>query len=298
VTLAFFLDDFDFAQFEAMSELLLKEFGPNDRLLSPVYTSWLYENNPYGRAKIVTATNGKNWVGFMALIPVALMSRFQVRAAYYVVNVLVDPLERGKNVFGSMIQIAQSHVRSEGAILMGHPNAAAIGAWRRAGMRFLSPLAAHIIAPLPSLGKVRTRPLKRNELGELVNLIDKDLRVRGDMNVILTEDYVDWRFFRHPTNAYQLRTVIIDGEPAGFWVVRKLRTGMHLLVDLFVTETHAAAALASCPILTFAFTGAEAAGCPLWRSPIRKELPFFCTDDRSALGTLDGTRLGLTTSDL
>lgn len=299
MTFALAIEEFDFSQFRAMTQLLLTEFTANDRLLSPAYTQWLYEANPCGRAKVVIARDGTKWIGFMALIPVSLIRRYEVLTAYYVVNVLVDSAYRGRSIFAQMIEVAHNYVRRKGAILMGHPNAAAVGAWRRAKMHFQFPLTARIVPPRLTLKNVRTNVLVGGDLSALVDLNNADVRARGDLCVSLTEDYVNWRFIQHPTNTYLMRSVIIDDEPAGFWVVRKLRTGLHLLVELFVVKRHAAAAIASCPILTLACTTEyhESAGYALWRSPIKKELAFFCTDDQTAIEPQEAARLGLAASD-
>ena len=89
----------------------------------------------------------------------------EVKTAYFVVNVLVHPKQRGKNIFGFMIEKAIEYVKNKRAILMGHPNSVAYGAWERAAMHFQPPLKSYFVMP-----KIVQRNATVHEVGKVSEL--------------------------------------------------------------------------------------------------------------------------------
>ena len=293
---------FEIGQFTSLFDLFSEHFPPHDKVLSKRYSEWLYLNNPFGPAKIVTAKEEEDgsWLGFLAMVPVSLARRDEVRTGYFVVNVLVQRKQRGKNIFGMMIEKAIEYVKTERAILMGHPNLMAYGAWQRAAMRFQPPLKSYFVIPKliqwnTSVMEVR----KVNGLEQLINGLNEQGRKSQEWQVVLSVDYLEWRYLRHPTNDYCLRRINVKKDPVGFIVSKKMHAGLNMLIDQFTLNGYMEASLGGAPRFTVAFLPeALTQGCRrLWAVPARKPLSFFCTDYEKPIGESEVTRLGLSASD-
>jgi GNAT superfamily N-acetyltransferase len=295
---------FDISQFTSLLNLFSEDFPPHDKVLSRSYSEWLYLNNPFGPAKIVTAKEDEDgrWLGFMAMVPVRLTRRGEVRTGYFVVNVLVQRKQRGKNIFGMMIEKAMEHVKTERAIIMGHPNLMAYGAWERAAMHFQPTLKSYFVIPIPKFAQWNTSVLevrKLNGLGQFIKMFNEQRRQSQELQVILSEDYLEWRYLRHPTNHYRLRAVSIKQDPVGFTVSRKVHANLNMLIDRFTLNGYMEASLSTAPLFTVALLPeALTQGCRrLWAVPTRKMLRFFCTDYEKPIGGSEVMRLGLSASD-
>lgn len=297
---AFSIGAFETGDFDRLARLFSREFEAGDKLLSPTYAKWLYADNPYGPAQIVTASEDGELVGFLAAIPVQLAREETQRTAYYVVNVLVDPAQRGKKIFDRMIEIAAAHAKGEGAMLMGHPNAAAMGAWLRAKMRFQAPLRATIATPTaifrPHLR--REAVVAAQQLALCIELYNAQTALSSTWRLFLTTDYLDWRFLRHPTNHYRLTGISGRGEPLGFVVTKRLRPFLHLMIDDFMLDDFGGAGFVSAPFATVVFApeALAAASHELLPCPVRKEIPYFCTAHGDDAGE-HAYRLGLSATD-
>jgi len=300
VSADFSIGAFEEGDFDRLARLFSREFQADDKLLSAAYTKWLYADNPHGPAQIVRASEDGEWVGFLAAIPVRLAREGTQRTAYYVVNVLVDPAQRGKKVFDRMIEVAAAHAQSEGAMLMGHPNPAAMGAWRRAKMRFQAPLKATIATPTaifrPQLRREAVAEARRLALS--VELYNARTSHASKWRLLLTTDYLDWRFLRHPTNHYRLTDISNGDEPLGFIVTKRLRSFLHLMIDDFMLDDFGGAGFVSAPFATVVFVteAVGAASHELLPCPVRKEIPYFCTAFGDDAGE-HSFRLGLSATD-
>jgi GNAT superfamily N-acetyltransferase len=293
---------FEIGQLTPLLNLFSEHFEPHDKVLSKTYSEWLYLNNPFGPAKIVTATEKEDgrWLGFLAMVPVCLARRDEVRTGYFVVNVLVQREQRGKNIFAMMIEKAMEYVKTERAILMGHPNSMAYGAWQRAAMRFQPPLKSYFVIPkiiqwttaIHKVGKV-------SGLEPFINVLNEQGRKSPEWQVALSADYLEWRYLRHPTNDYCLRAINVKKDPVGFIVAKKINASMNMLIDQFTLNGYMEASLGGAPWFTVAFLPeALTRGCRrLWPVPTRKALSFFCTDYEKPIGGSEVMRLGLSASD-
>src|SRR5208282_2791315 len=293
---------FDISQFCSLEDLFSDHFAPHDKVLSKTYSEWLYLNNPFGPAKIVTATEEEDgrWLGFMAMVPVCLARRDEVRTAYFVVNVLVQRKHRGKNIFGMMIEKAMEFVKTERAMLMGHPNSMAYGAWQRAAMHFQPSLKCYFVIPTivhwnATISEVR----KVSGLEQFINALNEQAGKSQEWQVILSVDYLEWRYLRHPTNDYCLRAINVKKNPVGIIASKKMHASLNMLIDQFALNSYMEASLGGAPRFTVAFLPeALTRGCRrLWAVPTRKALPFFCTDYEKPIGGSEVMRLGLSVSD-
>src|SRR5260221_349964 len=101
------------------------------------YLQWLHLSNPFGNG-IVTLVVGddQSLLAAMGAVPFRIGVGRESLIAYSVVNVLVHPLHRTKNLFVKMIRVLFASLRERGAWLVGHPNDAAFPGWKRAKMCF------------------------------------------------------------------------------------------------------------------------------------------------------------------
>lgn len=295
------IEDYADHQHGPLFELFASYFQPDDRLLTVAYTRWLYAENPFGPALMVSVTEGERWVGFMAMIPVELARRGKRLRAYYVVNVLVHPQFHGKHLFGRMITAAKALVTAKGAALMGHPNDMALKSWQRARMHFHESLRPSLALPVPWARGVSARTVR--EAGQL----DASASVLADIAsqaerwcVAATPEYLDWRYLRHPSNAYGVQVLAARGAPAGVQITKRVRPGVRLLVDQFVQAHQARGATGLLPPLTLCFwpdsLTKEQAGAVL-PLPWKKRIPFFLTRSPDPEESASVASLGLSASD-
>lgn len=293
--------EFDQSQIDPLKTLFGSYFPPHDRLLTDAYSQWLYGDNPFGRARMVTVIEDGQWIGFMAMIPVDLVKRDARQSAYYVVNVLVHPQYHGKNLFRHMITAAKELVTAENAALMGHPNDMALKFWQRARMHFHEPLRPSLAVPALLSGKVKVRTIRTTDaLTPVLPALQELSNAAEPWNVAVTADYLNWRYLQHPTTAYRLQLIEVDGVPAGVQISKKVRPGVHLLVDQFVNQHTVKAATRGLPWLTVNFrpesVTRQLAGA-VWPLPWKKRIPFFCTHYQHPFSAGDVMHLGLSASD-
>jgi GNAT superfamily N-acetyltransferase len=296
------IQEFSMADFEALRALFGSYFQPDDKLLSPTYTSWLYVDNPFGTAQVAIVEDAGQWVGFMALVPIALVRSGGDRLlAYYVVNVLVHPAHHGKNLFGRMIEAAKPFVAARGAALIGHPNDMAIKSWVRNGMQFRQALLPQLVCPRLWSSGLRSQRMDGATSLRALDAWLHQLSGQGPAwRVALSAAYLQWRFFQHPTNRYRVQQVSRGGVPVAVLVTRQIRPGAHLLIDAFAAESDLDAACVGLPWLTIAFRPpAHAMRHPSawWRLPIKKQMPMFLTLPGPAAPDADFALLGLSSSD-
>ena len=295
------IHDFNMSQFDQLAALFGSYFQPDDKLLTKSYTDWLYAKNPFGPARMVAAVEAGRWIGFMALIPVHLVRCNARVVAYYVVNVLVHPEYQGKHIFGRMITAAKKLVTAENAVLMGHPNDMALLSWQRARMHFHDVLKPSLVVP-----SLRAKGVQAHAVDDLKQLqtvlpaLTAQALAAEKWQLVVSEDYVNWRYLNHPTNTYRIQFVEVNATPVGFLVSRKVRPGINLLVDQFMLERYAADALGCLPWLTISFrpksSMREFSGS-LWPLPVKKQIPFFCTYYQQPFAASDVMNLGLSASD-
>lgn len=290
------------ADFDALRALFASYFQADDKLLSPAYTSWLYVDNPFGAAQVAIVEEGGQWVGFMAMVPIELARGQGERLrVYYVVNVLVHPAHHGKNLFGRMIEAAKPFAAERGAAIMGHPNDMAIKSWVRNQMQFRQPLLPRLVWPRVWAGSMRQRALHDDAaLAGLDGWLNSLPGQGRDWRVAVSARYLQWRYFRHPTNRYRVQLVTRGEQPQAVLVTRQIKRGANLLIDAFATEAALDGALASLPWLTVAFRAdahAEAHRSAWWRLPIKKQMPMFVTLAGAPGADSDFAMLGLSASD-
>lgn len=277
-------------------------FDDGSNLLNPNYIKWLYQQNPFGRAKVVYICQDDQWVGFMALIPVILRKNSDDLSAYFVVNVLVDPSHQGRNLFARMITAACEFAKNEKSALLGHPNAAAHKFWQRKKMHFHEELRPALV--MPGLSRWAITSQKVNS-SDIIDGASHFLRKIGNENrhwkVLLTPEYLQWRFLEHPSNCYTVQVLSKNERVIGVQITKRLRTGANLLIDQFVEARFKDQALARLPIFTVCFVPDAIVSemtSALFRLPIKKRIPFFLTNFSEKILSEDASEMLLTASDL
>jgi GNAT superfamily N-acetyltransferase len=275
-------------------------FSPGDKLLRAEYAEWLYMGNPAGRANVVVALDGEKWVGFLAMIPVMLAKAEVRQLAYYVVNVLVHPDYQGKHLFSRMINVAKDRAAVQGGMLMGHPNRAALTMWKRARMQFHEPLKPHLIVPRLPTAALRSSVLTNSyQAQEQVSAIERSRDCLSGWRVVLTGDYLQWRYFDHPTHVYRVQLLELDGEPLGIQITRRIKAFAHLWVDQFM-RPDAERLYRDLPLMTVAFrpfSVTDDCSNGVWRLPLKKDIPFFSTKPDGRTEPSEWSNLGLSASD-
>lgn len=277
---------------QEMLEFGAVHYPEDDPYRSRGYREWLFFANPHGRARAVLIRSGDRLVGQAALIPV----RFHTagggaRQGYFVVDVLTHPQHRNMKLFSRIIDAAMDLVRADGALLMGHPNKAALRGWQRKAMQFQAPLRPRAMLPVVAGGCTL-----RSRADVLAAWSDLDLRIAETapaLELVRSRDYIDWRFFQRPDKIYRVALrVDRQGMPLAFHATTPWRHGIQLLVDHW---THGRRALAA-PFPTLAMLPAAdhtiANVIPL---PLSKEVPYFVTDPAGA--NHDSSRITLAASD-
>lgn len=295
------IQEYEDVQFDPLFKLFKSYFQPDDRLLTEHYTRWLYAENPFGLARMVQVREGDRWVGFMAMIPVELVKQGAHLRGYYVVNVLVHPQHLGKHLFGRMISAAKKYAEAENAVLIGHPNDMALKSWQRARMQFHEPLRPSLAIPKPwRIGLAVHREKSLSQLATATHVLADAVGNAKVWRVAATPEYLDWRYLRHPTNAYAVQSLQRAGELVGIQITKWVRLGVGLLVDQFVQPQHVNTATGKLPLLTICFlpdsVTRERSGS-VWVLPWKKRIPFFMTHTPQGVESASAASLGLSPSD-
>lgn len=296
------IENFHTGMMPQIVSLFSSFFPPQDRLLTSDYNNWLYLENPFGVAQVVSVTDGTDWVGFMALIPIVFERRDSQLKAYFGVNVLVHPQYFGKNIFGRMIVAAREHVAKEGAALMGHPNDMAVVMWRRKKMHFHNPLRPAWLGPQSPGRGVKRNIVDHLELDSpLWGALKKQRQESTQWQLQISPEFLTWRFLKHPTNHYRVYWLETDGQAVGVQITKSMRHAIHLLLDSFVLSPYARRAQRGLPWLTLSMrprNNGDWFNDGFWSLPVKKQMPFFLTNDSQQLNSDELMSLGLTASDL
>jgi hypothetical protein len=96
---------------------------------SPELLEWRFVSNPHGPAKFVTASDGANIIGMIALLPTRLVADGRETLAYQAIDVVIEPPYRGHGLFVRMGRAVQDPQALGGDVLWGFPNANAAPGW-------------------------------------------------------------------------------------------------------------------------------------------------------------------------
>lgn len=274
--------DYKSALFDNLKILFGSYFSENDKIQSLPYTNWLYLENPCGPAKIVIVENQLMWIGFMALIPAYFNDKKKKIKVYYVVNVLVHPEHHGKNIFGSMIDVAKKFVNDEGSFMMGHPNSLAIKSWIRTGMKFHNQLLPFLVKP-----KIIDNELKKikitdpNQLDSYEFFYNQYNDSNVTLNLSINSKYLRWRFFNNPSVKYNLNILFLGNSVVGIQVTKKVCLGIYMLIDQYILPGYVDKSIKMLPFATIFFANVnffKTYKSFFIKTPFKKKFDFFFTE--------------------
>jgi len=234
---------------------LHRRIWPGAEIGDEAYHRWQYQDNPAGLALSALAADraAGELIGQFGALPVRMWVDGEERLAALALNVATDPAARGRGVFTALGRAADGLMAQAGAGLawalpnensfpgfirhLGYSHAGDVPLLARPvnvrrlirrrvplpGLdRVASVLARPFVAPLPSTARpvdgVAVRAVERFD--EAFNTLWE--RVRGRQRVMVVRDarYLDWRFRRIPLREYHSLLATVDGEPAGYIVLR------------------------------------------------------------------------------
>ena len=253
------------------------------------FLRWQYDENPAGSALSALArTRGGEIVGQFGALPLRLCVDGEDRLGALGLNVVTDETYRGRGVFVALGRAADERMAQVGAtIAFAMPNESSfpgfvrhLGYTHAGDVPFLArPVNVRRLAArrlpvpgLPALAALLARPFApplprapepvAGIAVERVEQVDAEFdafwqRVRGRERVMIVRDasYLDWRFRRIPGRRYEILRARVDGQLAGYVVLRVadllgMRAG--LVVDFLVADARAGRALLSQALAHFA----------------------------------------------
>ena len=267
-------------------------YPAGDPYRSQAYREWLFFANPHGCARAVVIRLANQLIGQAALIPIVFRAAGGgSRRGYFVVDVLTHPEYRNMKLFSRIIDAAMEFVRGDGALLLGHPNKAALRGWQRKSMQFQPSL--HPRALLPMIPGGRTLAERDDVLAAWAGAEQRMVDTSSALEVSRSRDYIDWRFYQRPDKTYRVALRLDrQGAPVAFHATTPWRHGIQLLVDHWTDGRRVLATrfptLAMLPADDRAIANAA-------RLPLSKEVPYFVTDPADA--GHDFSRVTLAASD-
>jgi GNAT superfamily N-acetyltransferase len=292
---------FDPTMLPQILDLFANQFARYDKLLQPGYLRWLYEQNPFGKAKTVQAFEGEILIGFLAMIPVQLVASEEVREAFHVVNVLVHPQYQGKKIFARMITSVSELAASTKALLIGYPNPQSVGSWKRAGMQFHEPLIPKLIAPSRKRAGFRSGEVSdMTQLSDVLHELESQRAEKQYLRVRLSPEFIAWRYVGHPTKKYRIQLVWRKNKAAGLLITERFYPGINLTLDHIVSSGLEAECLSFLPWLTVVLEPAvrePKAPVRNLQLPVKRRIPLFCTDLARALPIGTARKLRASVSD-
>lgn len=200
------------------------------------YLEWLHLRNPFGKGLVTAALDdAEAFIGAMGAIPFRIELGSDAVTAYSVVNVLVHPLHRTKNLFIKMIRALSNALAGRDAWMVGHPNDAAYPGWKRAKMSFKPGCRLAVLRPSLS-GGPGPGALLTIRSGEPLPRLDFDglrrwRREVGEPAIAADGDYLKWRFLEHPIYDYCLRLRTVGDGVLGYEASRRFKVLARLTVD-------------------------------------------------------------------
>jgi hypothetical protein len=207
------------------------------------YLGWLCLDNPVGKARIVTARIYGDIVGCLLLNPVPLEVEATPRSAWFVSNVLTDPAHRRLGLFSKMIGFCRDFASAEHGWLVGHPNAAALRGWQRAGMSFQPELVPRLVWLGSFRDRTKSAPI--SSVVELFRAVEQwqDSEPSRHPRIVRSESFLRWRYCSRPDVAYRLLYVGPASRPTCAVVVRRWRNGLDLAIDCVFSSNHDGASI-------------------------------------------------------
>lgn len=234
---------------------LHRSIWPDTEIGDDAYHRWQYQDNPAGPALSALAMQRQQGavIGQFGALPVRMWIDGAERLAALALNVATNPAERGRGVFTALGLAADEYMTQAGATLawalpnensfpgfVGHLGYSRAGdvpllarpvnvrrlVQRRVRLPGLDRAAALLARPFAAPLPPAARPVDGVAV-RVVGRFDEPFdalwaRVRGRQRVMVVRDarYLDWRFRSIPLREYHSFLATVDGEPAGYIVLR------------------------------------------------------------------------------
>ena len=227
-----------------MSDLEIRESGPEDigevtALLDRCFTSnpkidpavmmWQYWSNPFGNTRSWVAVSDGTIVGHHAAYTVPLRAGIDRLSAAIQVDTATDKSFRGRGLYGELSKVLYASCRDDGvSVMLGNPNAQALGPLRRVGwievgdlrlfLRLRDSEAISRMTPVPTpiaraahplvFGKpYRTDAIVTSTVPDQLDSLVEECRPHDLMGVDTGVAWWKWRFEEHPLHPYKFVTV-------------------------------------------------------------------------------------------
>jgi GNAT superfamily N-acetyltransferase len=252
-----------------MPDLEIRESGPEDigevtALLDRCFTSnpkidpevmmWQYWSNPFGNTRSWVAVSDGMIVGHHAAYTVPLRAGVDRLSAAIQVDTATDPNFRGRGLYGELSKVLYASCRDDGvSVMLGNPNAQALGPLRRVGwievgdlrlfLRLRDAEAISRMTPVPTpiaraghplvFGKpYRTGASVASTVPDELDSLVEDCRSHDLIGVDTSVAWWKWRFEEHPLRPYQFVTVRDADLLVAAAVCGVRREGGEVLVDI------------------------------------------------------------------
>ena len=223
---------------QRLLELSASYYPEGHQLRRADYLEWLYVHNPHGRAKLVVIIEPDgSYSGMTALVPFRVVLGNQTIGTRYILNVLVHPAQRGRNLFFHMMTAAVAEAHKHGEWAIGHPNDASYPVCIKTNMKFRA--GTNLLVRPPGFGG-RLRGYRcvwqagdsdNHLMGYDFGTLAEWRRSIGHPVLLADEEFLRWRYTRHPTRSYRLYFRLEKGRLTDYFVMRRIYIGFNLAVD-------------------------------------------------------------------
>jgi predicted N-acetyltransferase YhbS len=232
----------------AVIDVLRASYGGWHGERSEAVWQWKFAENPHGEARIWVGDDEGRIAGCYILTPAMLQVAGETVRGAQSVDAAVSPEYRGRGVFTDLAQAALQDAAAAGiALVFAFPSEGAFGGQIRVGFKpqLVVPKAYRPLFWPPR--RQRFHDLTLSEVGAFDARFDVFCMHGGDHEISLRRDpaYLNWRYFGHPTQTYDVITCERGGDICGYCVLkvretRKLAVGY--IVDLQVLPDSGSAA--------------------------------------------------------
>jgi GNAT superfamily N-acetyltransferase len=223
---------------------------------------WLYRRNAYGEGIIFGAYDAQgHLVGVRPTIAWRFSWGGRERQAYQFTDALVAPEHRGKGIFSRLVKDMCALAAERDFILWSFPNSNSLPIYLKMGMlervagcqvlvkvlawrkyiqyklgRRAGPASSPVVDPGP---RITAGDLSLVPIGRFQSDFEDVHAELGSMLASFTlrgRDYLNWRYFEHPEQRYQVALIQLGGQTQGYVVVRILHGIVHV-IDVFARPT-------------------------------------------------------------
>lgn len=200
----------------------------NNRRMAPEYWRWRYAENPFGKGIIKLAFADGKLIGHYAVTPMYVMVDGKPRRAVFSLHTMTHPDFQKRGICTVLAKEAYKKCQSEGfGFVYGFPNDNSYHWFTHrldwTGFGKMSSLEKNLGA------ETKTAPKTGNIYGidrfdNRVNALWNEVKAGYRVTVPRTEDYLNWRFARHPTVEYPKYIITSGSAKLSGYIILKLYT--------------------------------------------------------------------------